>query len=402
MKSRAAAVTLVTAALVVSLVLVSNVSAAPRAARGPAQPTWQVLVYLDADNNLDVNAGPRHQGIVQIDLDELMAIGSQPAVAVYALVDRWEGPANLFKVNEGSLVELTDFPMNGQETNMGDPATLRSFVSYASQASKAAHTLLIFWDHGTPQYVAWDDNPQDMLTHWEVIAALKGYHVDIIATDECLVGQIEVAYEYSTGLSTDFLVASETYTGWRGLPYDEILAAIVSDPGISERELAVTIVERTQEMLSEPPYMGEQVNSHGAIDLDNVPGLVEALGDLTDLLIPTMKADAGMVTSARAGAAVSYGNAAIDVIDLERFVKNILASSDSERVRNACLDVLEAFTAAVVSLQITQSTDRMVGGLGINFPEQSWAIRSYYDDYAFAGSGWLDLLEAYWAACGNS
>ena len=399
MYPRAPAVVLF-ATLIAASVLALPAAAAPRDA-----PAWRVLVYLDADNNLDVYAGAHPLGIVQVDLDELMAVGSAAGVDVFVLVDRWDGPARLYKVLPGTLVEQTAWPLGGSEVNMGDPATLRSFAAFTFKASKAEHTWLTFWDHGSPDYVAWDDNPgtgadPDTLTHAEVVRALDGYAVDVIAADECLVAQIEVAYEYrATGLDTDYLVASEGYTGWRGYPYDAILEELVRNPQMSARELAATIVRETQAFLSEPPYMGEEVNTHAAVDLRAVPDLAAALRGLTDLLIPDMKSHVGMVTAARGGAQISYGNAAINVIDLRRFVEGIADATRSPQIRAAAIATLDALSDAVVAIQATQSTERMAGGLGITLPTQSWGAGAYAR-YAFAGEGWLSFLEAYWAAVG--
>ncbi len=233
-----------------ALLVVAAVVTVPLATAKNAGPAWAYLVYLDADNSLDVYAGAHHVPVVQSDLDELMSVGSTPDVVVYVLVDRIAGPANLFRVDAGSLVEQTAFALNGQEANMGDPATLRSFVAYVSEVAHPEHTLLIFWDHGSPNYVAYDEHAgpaggTDRLTHLEVIQALSGYRVDVIGADECMVAQLEVAYEYATqGLATDYLVAAETYTGWRGFPYDWTLADLVADPAMTPREVAVTLVGR--------------------------------------------------------------------------------------------------------------------------------------------------------------
>jgi len=396
-------VVLTVAILVAGVFVSSTVAAVPPS--GKAKAAWQVLIYLDADNNLDVYAGAHHLGIVQVDLDELMAVGSSDSVAVYALVDRWYGPANLFKVLKGSLEEQTRWALNGQEVNMGDPATLRSFVAYTSKASKAEHTLLVFWDHGTPNYVAWDDNTgvsdaPDTLTHKEVVAALSGYHVDVIAADECLVGQIEVAYEYyATGLQTDYLVASEGYTGWRGYPYDAILEELTENPAMSARELSIVIVEETYELFAQPPYMSEVVNSHTAVDLGEVQAVADALRGLTELMVPEMKSYAGIVTSARGGAQLSWGQPAISFIDLERFLQGIADAAVPAEIRAASLAALEALSAAVIGIQATHVTEKIVGGLGIYLSTQAWNV-AWYEEYAFASQGWLDFLQAYWAANG--
>ncbi len=392
--------------LVAALILMAAVVSVPSASAQGARPAWAYLLYLDADNSLDVYAGAHHVPVVKSDLDELMSVGSTPQVAVFVLVDRVAGPANLFYVEKGALVEQTAFALDGQEANMGDPATLRSFVTYVNAAVNPVHRLLIFWDHGSPQYVAYDEHAgptggTDRLTHQEVIQALDGIHVDVIGSDECLVGQLEVAYEYvAKGLRTDYLVAAQTYTGWRGYPYDWTLQALVEAPGMSARQVAVMMIQETERLLSEAPHSGEETNAHAAIDLSTVPALASSVIDLANLLRSDMKANAGLVSKARANGVYSYGANAMNLVDLKTFALRIAQGTRSDAVRAAAFAVASDVDAAVVALQATKTTDHQLNGLGIALPNHPGEVPSYYADFAFPAIGWMDFLEAYWAACG--
>lgn len=389
-----------------ALLVMAAVVTVPLATARGAPPAWAYLVYLDADNSLDLYAGAHHVPVVQSDLDELMSVGSDANVVVYVLVDRVAGPANLYRVDPGRLVEQTAFALDGQEANMGDPATLRSFVAYVTDVSHPAHMLLVFWDHGSPQYVAYDEHAGpaggvDRLTHQEVVLGLSGYHVDVIANDECSVGQIEVAYEYvAKGLRTDYLVAAETYTGWRGFPYDWTLARIVADPGMTSREVAVMMVEETQRLLSENPYSGEETNAHAAIDLGQIPALAASVFDLTQTLMPDMKVNAHLVSKARANAVFSYGANAMNLMDLKTFAVRLSEVARSAAIRTAALEVAANVDLTILALQATQTTDHQLTGLGIAFPNHPGEVPAYYGDFAFPAAGWMAFLEAYWAACG--
>ena len=388
------------------LVLVAAVVSVPGTTAKSARPAWAYLVYLDADNSLDVNAGAHHVPVVQSDLDELASVGSTADVAVYVLVDRFDGPANLFQVTRGSLVEQTAFAWDGREADMGDPATLQAFVAYVTAAADPARTLLVFWDHGSPDYVAYDEHAgdsgaTDRLTHQEVIAALDGYRVDVIAADECLVGQLEVAYEYAArGLRTDYLVAAETYTGWRGFPYDWTLQALVDDPGMTSREVATMMVVETARLLDQTPHSGEETNAHAAIDLDAIPAVASSVVELTRLLTPDMKANAGLVSKARGDAVYSYGANAMNLVDLKTFALRIAQGTRSDEVRIAGLVVAAQVDRAIAALQATRTTDHQLTGLGIAFPNHPSEVPAYYADFAFPAMGWMDFLEAYWGASG--
>lgn len=392
-------------AVCASLLAVMIAMPAAQAGKGPK---WMELIYLVADNNLDVYAGAHHEPVVEDDFRELMSVGSTNQVAVYVFVDRWTGPANLFKVHKGWMEEIKSFNLNGKEANMGDPATLRSFVKFTMKAERPEHTLLMFWDHGSPQMIAYDDNAEteqgwDMLTHNEVLEALSGIHVDVIGADECLVGQLDVAYQYHMGgLSTEYLLVSETYTGWRGYPYDWTLRELVANPDMTPREVAVMFIKQVQALLSQPPYMGEEVNCHAAIDLSMVGLLGSSVIGIGELLAEDMVSNLGAVSKARGGACFSYGANAMNIIDLKTFIELISKNTKDGAVKAACDQALRYFDCTVIALQTTNALDTQISGLGILFPNHSWETPSYYWGYAFPQAGWMDFLQAYWSAAGSA
>ena len=379
-------------------------------------PTWRVLVYLDGDNNLDMVLGGSDVGVVETDLNELMAVGSTENVDVFTLVDRFEGPAELYRVLPGDLEAMTDYVFHGEEVNMGDPRTLRSFVSYTFNESSAQNTIIIFWDHGTPYYIALDDHPSDgddlpdSLTHKEVIEALDGYHIDILGADECLVGQMEVAYEYATFADVDYLVASECYTGWRGIAYDRVLEEIDEDRDITPRELALAMTDHFIEQFSVPPYKVEMVNSKAAVDLSRMEPLAQSMLSLAGLLASDMDEYYSLITSARGDAPILYGGNAISRIDMGVFLEGLSEGSLSEEAAEACSEVLEAYSEAVMAIGTTKVTEDMHTGLGIYLPlTPNHSLEEYmlggseaeYRTYEFPRIGWMDFIESYWAVHGG-
>lgn len=363
---------------------------------------WRLLIYLVADNNLDVNAGMFHVSVVEDDFREVMSVGSTDLVVCYVFVDRWEGPANLFKIHEGSMEEMVDFSLNGVEANMGDPATLRSFIEYTYEATPAEHTVLMFWNHGSPNIICWDDNgPEigvgDALTHHEVISALEGYKVDIIGADECLVGQIEVAYEYATsGVEIAFLLASQTYTGWRGYPYDQVFAELVENPFMTPRECAIMFIEQVDILLSELPVMAEIVNCHAAIDLAVTRTLVGSFQNVVSLVQPDMKDFIQALSRARGTSVFQYGAGEAGIIDFRNFVEMLMYLSPSVEVSEACAQVLADFDETIIALQDTRVLEGSVNGLGLKFPQHEFVLPNYYSSYAFGSEGWIDFLDLFW------
>jgi len=391
--------------LATSMLVVPGLNAV-QPAKGADVAEWRYLVYLVADNSLDVSAGQFHVPVVEDDFQELMSVDSSDLVQCYVFVDRFEGPANLFKFTKDNMEEITDFDLNGIEVNMGDPATLRAFIEYVYEAAPAERTMLMFWDHGSFDYAGWDDNgPEpgvgDALTHYDVMEALDGYKADVVGYDECLVGQMETVYEYAlNGFQADYLMVSETYTGWRGYPYDQTLQELVENPYMDSRECALMFIEQTQLLLSQRPYMSEIVNCHAAIDMSKVRTLADSVGALAKLLTPDVKTYVKDISRARGVAGFSWGANAINVADLWTFVTTIDRFVDDVEISEACQQVLTNFDETVIALQVSHSMDHQVHGLGINLAFHERDVPDYYAEYSFDDNGWLDFLDAFWTACG--
>ena len=188
------------------------------------------------------------------------------------------------------------------------PATLRAFVAFAPVAPPARHPPLFFWAPAPRDSVPYDEpggpaGGADRLTHQEVIQALDGYHVDVIAADECLVGQLEVAYEYAArGVSADYLVASEEYIPNQGFAYDTILGPLVANPSMGGYALAKAIVD------SYVAYYdggGWQVGL-SVIKLAEAPTLVGAVFDLASALEANMPAYRDCIGEGRGAAHLGW------------------------------------------------------------------------------------------------
>ncbi|GAG28789.1 unnamed protein product, partial [marine sediment metagenome] len=232
---------------------------------------WTVMVYLDADNNLE-SAGID-------DINEMEIVGSTTDVNIVVQVDRI--PYSVLAANnEGYLDDISnsnwtttrryyitqdfdpyqissDLKSDLGELNMGDPQTLIDFTSWAVTEYPAKKYLLVIWNHGggfrSPAYttrdIAWDDTSGgDKITMPELeyalsaISAQIGKKIDIVGMDACLMAMTEVAYQIKD--HTDILVASEENEPGDGWPYDTILGQLVVNPTTSPEQLATDIVDK--------------------------------------------------------------------------------------------------------------------------------------------------------------
>jgi hypothetical protein len=209
---------------------------------GPVICTGEVvvMVYLDGDNDLDINA--------MEDLQEMEAAGVDDAawLRVFALYDRspWSGwtDTRLFEVHNGSRTEL-DGPALGitagssqDELNMGDPATLAAFIDdVKAVVGDGPMYFLVLWNHGDGwrrrsigdegprrfKQVCNDETSGDWLETRELHTAMAGKDLTLVGFDACLEGMVEVAYEIRN--DAQVMVASEETEPVEGWDYTGLL-----------------------------------------------------------------------------------------------------------------------------------------------------------------------------------
>lgn len=263
-----------------------------------ADNDWLFLVYIAADNNLEefaimdinelegVEFPSNVKVVVQIDRHEEYDTSN----------DDWTGTRRYLISRDLNTNDISSQMVEDLgELNMGAPNILRDFVSWSKSTFPATHSALILWDHGNgwsdgesynaeelffeeskskqihsereniltdnidvdkefftdsnvinhdpiPQKVVCsDDHDNDELTINEIQLALTGFHFDIIGIDACLMGTMEIAYEFSP--FTDYFVASEENIPGYGWPYREITQHLATNSMITPGEFASLIVD---------------------------------------------------------------------------------------------------------------------------------------------------------------
>jgi len=397
--------------IILALTTLLLMSSAVQAARVSPRACWTLAVYLDSDNNLEFWAGK--------DLDEMMRVGSSEAVNIVVLWDRHSGPANVYRVLRGGLEELKDCALDGVEPNMGASATLRTFVAYALKRFPADSFALLCWDHGDDfRGCMYDEHVPaegfDILTHQEVAAALKGFEVDVLIYGACVLGTVEVVYEYyASGLDIDYYVANEGYDPMDGFPYDTILARLVAQPGTASLDLANMFVDEYIDYYASEGKPYSQAVTLSVVQVSKVGRVVADLRSMTDAIMMDMDSYAGIVSDARGHANLPWSENGWDrLIDLPTFVKTIHDESlDAALVKNIDLyavasvvalseTLLRSLSEAILYHRNLHSMERAgCYGMGIYFPtsrETYQRNEEAYEAMRFAWKGWTDFLNAYW------
>ena len=258
-----------------------------------ARGKWTILIYLDADNDLE------SMGIANF--NQMESIGSTTDVHIIVQMDRKDGadPNNEHWTdtrrylithdtdsNVMHSIRLDDPPLG--ELDMGNPNTLRNFVTWGEREFPSDHYCLIIWDHGSGwqirtlsvapehKYIATDDTSADSMNITDIPSALAGANLDVIAFDACYMQELEVAYELRN--SAHYLVASTAAEPSQGYNYARWLNRI--NGSTSPEDLCRTIVEA---------YAAEYPNPHrditqSAIDLTLIQQVADSASAFATLL----------------------------------------------------------------------------------------------------------------------
>ncbi|MCG2791447.1 MAG: clostripain-related cysteine peptidase [Actinomycetia bacterium] len=322
----------------------------------PNIPEWTVMIYLDADNNLESD------GID--DINEMEMVGSTADVNIVVQVDRipgydtsnsnWTNTRRYYITQDSDPMQINSQLIGSDlgELNMGDSQTLVDFASWAITEYPAKKYLLVIWNHGggfrSPAYtakdIACDDTSGgDKITMPELeyalsaISAQMGKNIDIVGMDACLMAMTEVAYQIKD--YADILVASEENEPGDGWPYDTILSQLVSNPLMSPVQLAADIVDKY--IFSYPSYEVTQ----SAVDLSYIDALASQLSGMALAIMSDTLTPKNVYINA-AYSSQYYGDP--DFIDLYDFCSKVLIYSYNVQVKSIALSIQQTLISSVV------------------------------------------------------
>ncbi len=230
---------------------------------------WTIMVWLDGDNNLESAA---MEDFNEMEYGLYLASLGDPSVTdkikIIVQVDRYTSNSTAYtgdkwsdtrryiiRPDSSNSTSWTSQRIdNGLgEVNMGDVNNLKDFIEYCHEHFPAPHYALILWNHGgglrkkvseltvsdtgsksysletvsaadsPSKAICWDEtDSDDALYTSEITDVLTDEDsVDFLGFDACLMGMLEVAYEYRPGISGKFGAdaicfspASEQGDGW--------------------------------------------------------------------------------------------------------------------------------------------------------------------------------------------
>jgi clostripain len=284
---------------------------------------WTIMIYLDGANNLESAA---LDDLNEMEYGLYLAKQSYPDIEnninIIVLLDRISGYSSsyteqgetdwtnsrIYKIKPdpaNSSYFLSTTIENCNDVNMGNPNTLKSFINWSKTQFPANKYSLILWNHGggaraksfsksltsgsSEKAVCWDDESlDDCLYLDEVQDSINNYFnsgnkLDLLGFDACLMGTVEVAYEFRDLAS--YMVASMHTEQGDGWDYEYIIKHIAqslikdSSGGNDQtttagnptaEELAKIIVFSYENYIEKSLFNNNTGETMAAIDLANI------------------------------------------------------------------------------------------------------------------------------------
>jgi Clostripain family len=359
----------------------------------PSAADWTVVVYLNADNNLEADG--------LLDMIEMEAAGSTADVNIVVLLDLYEeegGVSRILYVNQGDSTVIANYG----ELDMSDWRVLRDFGIFAVDNYPARHFAFILWDHGdgwyksstnkSPLFKGFSNDDHGIaneisIAKGDYARAMKpiitsiGRKIDLLAFDACLMGMWEVAQ--ATQPFADYFLASSETIPVTGFPYDLSLAPLIANPSISATEIGANIVESY--------FSDDTENSTLTLsDLSTMNSLTASISTFADALVANSGIYSQIETVRQSTLYFTYSEH-IDLYDFANGIANLsTASTDLVTAANN----LKAEIENTVLYHRAQTDFTASKGLAIYLPAQSeimdpdyrhqqavWSTNSTWDEF---------------------
>lgn len=374
-----------------------------------AVANWTVLVYMNADNDLEP--------YLMEDLNEMEMVGSTPRVNIVVQMDRHPS----YDASNGDWTEARRYRVekdpDGQainsrllmglgEVDSGAPATLREFLLWGMEKFPAEHYQVVMSGHGEGWTGISQDfsNNNDRLSLASVVSALgpfvaaRGVPIDVLELDVCYWAMLET--DWGLRDLASYIVASEEIDPSPGQTYDLYLQNLTARPGMTARQLAQEAINAFYRGYTAGKFWpgDNETFTQSAVDTSRLAAVAASLDALSSLLLDNITSFLPVITAARQEVE-SYGKP--EYIDLYDLVRLLRRDSASDTLNSSADALLEAIRQAVVSeVHGPQRSDSH--GISIYFPAYSYSYKASYGDLELSQQNrWCKLLLAYFNATGR-
>lgn len=347
-----------------SLILCLCLLAAPFTAVEASGDTFTLMIYL-CGTDLESRAGMATSDLTEMVKSGVVKNGDLTVYIQTGGTSRWQTSgiasrkAERWTLSKSGLKQLESLG----SVNMGDDASLQSFLEYGFENFPADRYGLIMWDHGSGATggLCHDELTGDSLYYPEIYGALKnatkgmrGTPFAFIGFDACLMGSYEMALHLTP--FADYMIASEELEPGTGWAYDGWLPKLAADPGISIEKLGKYIVDSFVNGIQQ--YSRSEYATLSLIDLSRMDQLQDAVEDMAATLTKQLDSDFSTMSRLRQNMR-SFGeisNAASDMVDMTTYAE-VFSRFDS----TAAANIKEALEDAVVYSKHTSNLSGVTG-----------------------------------------
>lgn len=360
-----------------------------------ASNQWTIMSIVNAEIERGEHAA--------LDCLQELELGFKPdsGVEVVALIDRIPGTDTSdddwsetryyhVKHDNDTLIISSEVMKSPGELNLGDPNTLRNFVSWAQTEFPAENYALTYVGHGGAiGGFAFDaSHSYDHLTLNEFQNAMNGLFIDVIALDACKMATTEVAYECRS--FTDYIVFSEQYVVTEGLDYEGFLHELCDNPFMEPWELGDCMARTSIEF-----FIWKYYHTRSVINCTALSHFNSDLSTFANELINILPAEIQRISDLRF---LSY---CLDhsYVDIGSFL-DICSSNftDIQSVSDSANNALISYQKAVLN-NYNDEYSQQATGMVTYFPQDNqsqtniWDLSSYTDPGSFLDFNELDFLE---------
>jgi hypothetical protein len=387
---------------------------------------WTVLVYADADNDLEAP--------ILDDLDEMERVGSVKGVNVVMQIDRWRplpgSPAanrddttngdwdqarRYFVTRDDGSTKIHSLQLQDLgEVDMSHPKELASFLAWGVKTFPAKRYALVMEDHGSGWRGGFvDDNaPPEPKPIMMSLAELKDGlesglkqagipKLDLFATDACLMAMLEIGDAIAP--SVKYWVASEELQPGPGFEYSIALGALAKNPKMDGAALGKAFVDAMRIGYGKGSSGHDPTVTSAAFDMSKVPAVRAAVDALAKLLaadIESAKVPLGMsaeYVDLFGGSSNPVSGPKDGFADLVQVAAVVRETSSKKEVKAAAQAVIAAVDAARVDKFM--GDDRPNGrGMSIWMPPPevvSKGLPLYRKTPFGQSSAWASMLQQY-------
>lgn len=360
---------------------------------------WTILVFLNANNNLD--------SFSYDNMNAMETVGSTDQVNVVVQVTHRNAKKTLrYLMKKDADKKNVTSPVveTLAKVDMGSDQTLTEFLAWGMKKYPAKHYMVDIWNHGSGwekrartgvvRGISYDDSTGNHITTPQLgavmaqAAATAGSQIELIGFDACLMQMCEVASEISE--SVKFSVGSEEVEPGAGWPYAAWLKWVTTHADADGAGVGQALVEAFRASY-DGGENGSESTTLSVVDLSKI----DAVSAAADAFAAALLADRAHRKELVAGIQASQSFEEPTHHDLVDLVDQVTKRVANDAVKSSGAALKAAAAAMIVASAHTGEQVAHASGLAIWAPTSGGAENLQdYEELRWAKQGQWDAFVA--------